>query len=128
MKFDKVDALMAAVGGLFLILLFGMATDQWLLTLAPIPVLAAVLMIIGSLNRAHRVGAALLPVGLFSLVLLAGFGWAALSVGSSSTLGGLDASLGVIYYFIWPFTTVFTGLLYALVYERWLKKDLAIEH
>jgi hypothetical protein len=127
MKFDKIDALMGAVGVLFLALLIGMATDQWLLTLAPIPVLAAVLMIVGSLDRSNKVGNALLPVTAFSLVLLAGFMWAALSVGSSGTLGGMEMPLGVVYYFIWPFTTLFTGLLYALVYERWLKKDLAVE-
>lgn len=126
MKMDKIDAFVLSCGVLLALLLAGMLTGVWQLVLYPIPVLAAALLLVGSLNSQDKLGPALLPVVVFSVPLLALFVWIGQTVSSEGRLGGLQYSLGVVYYVLWPFTTLCTGLLYAFVYQRWLKRDLKL--
>ena len=51
--------------------------------------------------------------GLAVLVL-----WSVLAEAGDSTLWGLSMAMGVIVYFVWPYTAVGAGLLYAFVFDR----------
>ena len=44
--------------------------------------------------------------------------WSILTASGDATLWGLPMSMGVIVYFIWPYTAIGAGLLYAFVFDR----------
>jgi hypothetical protein len=123
-KLDKIDALVLTIAGFFGLLLIGMLFDVWQLAFYPIPPLAVVLLALGSLNKRDEWGPTMLPVALFGGVLTALWIWMGLTMFDEGRLGGMQTALGVLYYFIWPFITVFSGVLYALVYSSWLKRDV----
>lgn len=124
MKVDKIDAIVLSCGLLFGLLFIGMLTDVWQLAFYPIPLLAMVLIALGSLNKANKWGGALLPLVVYGLILVALFAWMGVTMFDDSRLGGMQTPLGILYYVIWPFITIFSGLLYALVYSTWLKRDI----
>ncbi|WP_219417991.1 hypothetical protein [Pseudonocardia nigra] len=84
------------------------------------------LLALGSLNRKNNWGPTLLPLAAFGVVLVGLFGWMGATIFDDGRLGGMQTALGVLYYFLWPFVTVFSGLLYALVYSTWLRKDVDV--
>ena len=52
--------------------------------------------------------------------------WSILVNGGDATLWGIPMSMAVIVYFIWPYTAVVAGLLYAFVFDRTIdEKNLA---
>jgi hypothetical protein len=125
MKHDRTDALVLTIGGLFALLTIGMTFDIWQLAWLPIPILSVVMIALGCLDRYGRWGASLPPVLIFGVVLTSLFVWAGLVLFDSGRFGGLQSGIGVVYYVIWPFVTVFSGLLYAVVYARWLRHDVS---
>lgn len=124
MKTTKVDLLMLGVAALCVLLAMGMMTGWWQLVLYPIPLLVIVLLLIGSLNHRDEIGKAAVPVLVFSVPMTALFIWIGATVTSDARLLGFQASLGVVYYFLWPFLALFSGLLYTVVYRKWLKPSL----
>lgn len=124
MKHTRTDLIVLSVGLLFALLTAGMLFDVWQLAFLPIPVLSVALIALGCLNRDEEWGPSLGPVLVFGAILTGSFFWAGVTMFDGGRLGGLQTPVGIVYYLIWPFITVFSGLLYALVYGMWLRRDV----
>ena len=124
MKHNRTDTIVLIVGALFGLMTLGLVFDIWQLALLSIPVTSTVLIALGCLNRKDEWGPSLRPVLVFGAILTALFFWAGVTMFDDGRLGGLQTPVGVVYYVIWPFITVFSGLLYAFVYGIWLRRDV----
>lgn len=99
--------------------LLGILTDTWQVVFLAVPLFALVTMLQGSLradgtwDRSSTVAIGAFCGGLAVLVL-----WSILSAGGDAMLWGMPMSMGVIFYLIWPYTAVVSGLLYAFVFDR----------
>lgn len=126
MKLDRTDIVVAAVSVATLVAAIGMLFDVWQAVYYAIPVLALLFMLLGSLNaRDEWSPRALVPVLAFWLPLTALFVAAAVLIENSGELWGLPVSTGIFVYLIWPLSTVGAPLTYAVVYSRWLARDMA---
>ena len=115
----RADMLIHAFAAVSALALVGMLIDVWQLVFLTIPLFAVVMMLKGSLRsdgtweRQSTIGIIGYCVVLAGLVV-----WSILSDGSDTTLWGIPMSMAVIVYFIWPYTAVVAGLLYAFVFDR----------
>lgn len=126
MTLDRVDKLVGVCCVATGLAVLGMLADWWPLVYYPVPVLATVFLLMGSLNRRGEWSRpALLQVSAFGAVLLGLFVVSHLALDSGTSLGGLPTATAVFVYLIWPFTTVVAPLLYVFVFHTWLRHDLA---
>lgn len=125
MSWERTDALVAGCTVLCLAMVVGMVSGIWQLPFFATPLLATLLIALGSLNRHSRWGPTGPLVLGYGIVLFAIFSWVGLTVSDTGTFGGLRTSMGVALYVLWPFVTLTSGLLYAAAYSIWLKHDLA---
>ncbi|MDZ4233957.1 MAG: hypothetical protein U1C73_09385 [Dietzia sp.] len=99
--------------------LIGMLTDTWQMVFLAVPLFAVIMMLLGSLHsdgsweKVSTIAIVGYCAGLGVLVL-----WSILTASGDAMLWGMPMSMGVIFYFIWPYTAVGAGLLYALVFDR----------
>lgn len=125
MNHDRVDALVGVFFVVTLVASLGMLLDIWQAVYYAVPALVAVFMLIGSLNARNEWSAHhLRPVLGFSVVLLALFLAAGLTLESSATWGGLPVSSAIFLYVMWPVTVVGAPLVYAYVYTGWLGREV----
>lgn len=99
--------------------LIGMIFDVWQMVFLAVPLFAVTTMLLGSLrangtwDKPSSIAIVAYCAGLAVLVL-----WSVLSEAGDSTLWGLSMAMGVIVYFVWPYTAIGAGLLYAFVFDR----------
>lgn len=125
MKLDRTDAVVAAVSGATILAAVGMLFDVWQAVYYAIPAFVLLFMLLGSLNADDAWSPrALVPVLAFWLPLTGLFVVAAVLIESTSELWGLPVSTGIFVYLIWPLSTVGAPLAYAVVYSRWLARDI----
>ncbi|WP_257352279.1 hypothetical protein [Pseudalkalibacillus decolorationis] len=125
MKSNRVDKIIMACGFLLLLMLVGMTFNIWPLVFFTIPLLTIVLLALGALNKENEWGPLVPWIIGFGIVFTALFIWAGIGMTSQeTTFGGFSLGAGVIIYFIWPFITFVLGLLYAMMFKRWLKWDI----
>lgn len=129
MKIDRVDGMIIAIAILLSAMLIGMLFNVWYLAFFSIPILATALMGLGTLNRDNRWGPTLPWVVGFGVISIGLFVWAGVGVASDQTpgFGGLTVAAGVMVYIAWPVLTLVSGLLYALLYNQWLRRDVKEE-
>lgn len=122
---DRSDVMILSLGAVCAAATVGMVLDAWPVVFFAIPVVALLLCLLGSMRRDHTWGgAALVAVVAFGVGLLALFTWAALSMRSDTVIWGLQQGMAVFVYAIWPYTTLFSGLLYAFVYSTSLQEEI----
>ncbi|UVE96467.1 hypothetical protein [Dietzia sp. B32] len=115
----RAGALVHAFVGVAAFALIGMLTDTWQMVFLSVPLFALAMMLLGSLradgtwDRMSSIAIGAYCGGLGVLVL-----WSVLTASGDATLWSLPMSMGVIVYFIWPYTAVGAGLLYAFVFDR----------
>lgn len=123
----RADMLIHAFALVCVFSLVGMLTDTWQMVFLSVPLFALVLMLKGSLRadgsweKQSTTAIVAYCAGLAVLVL-----WSILSFGGGSTLWGIPTSMAVIVYFIWPYTAVVAGLLYALVFDRTIDEKRSV--
>lgn len=115
----RADLLIHAFAAISAFALVGMLIDVWQMVFLTVPLFAVVLMLKGSL-RSDGTWERQSTIGIVGYcVILAGLvAWSILSYTSDATLWGIPMSMAVIVYFIWPYTAVVAGLLYAFVFDR----------
>ncbi|WP_460745878.1 hypothetical protein [Nocardiopsis oceani] len=124
MKLDRTDTLVAVCFAITATATVGMFFDVWHLVYYAIPALITLLMLIGSLNMRHEWSATVVVSLLsFGAVLTLLFAAAHATLHGSGYWGGLPTSSALVFYAIWPFTTVVGPLLFTLVYQKWIRHD-----
>lgn len=125
MSHQRVDALVGSFFVVTLIATVGMLFDVWQAVYYAVPALVALFMLIGSLNARNEWSPRhLRPVLGFSVVVLALFVAAGVSLESSATWGGLPVSTAIFVYALWPATVLGAPLVYAYVYTGWLSREV----
>ena len=115
----RAGTLIHVVAGIAAFALIGMLADVWQMVFLAVPLFAVAMMLMGSLrangtwDRASSIGIVAYCAVLAVLVV-----WSILTASGDATLWGLPMSMGVIVYFIWPYTAIGAGLLYAFVFDR----------
>ena len=115
----RANTLINAFVGVAAFALIGMLADIWQMVFLAVPLFAVTMMLMGSLrangtwDRASSMAIVGYCSGLAALVV-----WSILTASGEATLWSLPMSMGVIVYFIWPYTAVGAGLLYAFVFDR----------
>lgn len=129
MRIDRVDGMIIVIAVLLSAMLVGMLFNVWYLAFFSIPILATALMGLGTLNRENEWGPTLPWVAGFGVISVGLFVWAGIGVISSQSpgFGGLTVAAGVLVYIAWPVLTLASGLLYALLYNQWLRPDVQEE-
>lgn len=124
MNLDRTDKLVAVCFAITAIATVGMIFDLWPLVYYAIPALVTLLVLMGSLNMRNEWSTTVLVSVLsFGAVLTLLFAASHATLYGSGFLGGLPTSSAVIFYGIWPFSTVVGPLLFALVYQKWIRHD-----
>lgn len=121
----RAGAMIHAFAAVSAVALIGMLTDTWQLVFLAIPAFGLVMMLQGSLRRDgtwDRVST--MAIGAYCAVLAVLVIWSVLSASGDARLWGLPMSMGVIVYFIWPYTAAVAGFLYAFVFNRTLEDEL----
>lgn len=115
----RADILIHAFAAISAFALLGMLIDVWQMVFLTVPLFAVVLMLKGSL-RSDGTWEKQSTIGIvgYCAVLAVLVAWSILSHGSDAEIWGIPMSMGVIVYFIWPYTAVAAGLLYAFVFDR----------
>lgn len=115
----RADLLIHAFVAISAFALVGMLIDVWQMVFLSVPLFAVVLMLKGSL-RSDGTWEKQSTMGILGYcAVLAGLVvWSILTFSSDATLWGIPMSMAVIVYFIWPYTAVGAGLLYAFVFDR----------
>lgn len=115
----RADLLIHCFAAISAFALLGMLIDVWQMVFLTVPLFAVVLMLKGSL-RSDGTWERQSTIGIVGYcVVLAGLvAWSILSNSSTAEIWGLPMSMAVIVYFIWPYTAVVAGLLYAFVFDR----------
>ncbi|MDT0300901.1 sodium:solute symporter family protein [Streptomonospora wellingtoniae] len=122
---DRVDSLVAATFATIAAATAGMLFDLWFLVYYAVPVLAAVFMLMGSLNRRDLWSRPMVgQVAAFGAALVVLFAVAHVTLDGTGTLGGLPTSTAIFLYVVWPVTAVVAPLLYTTLYRTWLRHDL----
>jgi hypothetical protein len=120
MKHKVIDTIVFCILVLLILMLVGLVFDIWYIAYYPIPLLAAALVLM-SVNKWKGVLPSFI---IFFGILLFLFIWAGIGMTSQGNgFGGLSLSVGVFFYLIWPFISIFSGLFYAYVYEKTSKED-----
>lgn len=124
MSLDRTDKLVAVCFAITAIATVGMFFDVWPLVYYAIPTLVALLILMGSLNQRNEWSTTVVVSVLsFGAALTVLFAAAHATLHSSGFVGGLPTSSAVIFYGIWPFSTVVGPLLFTLVYQKWIRHD-----
>lgn len=123
--YKRADLLIHAFVAISAIAAIGMFTDMWQVVFLCVPLFAVVMMLQGSLRQNgtwDRVSTmaivgycAVLAVLVVAVVVTAA---------GDARFWGLPASMGVIFYLIWPYTAAGAGLLYAFVFGRTLEDEV----
>lgn len=122
---DKTDVLVLALAAICAVAAIAMLVDYWPVLLFSFPLLAIVLMTLGAMRRNQTWGRrSAIAIGIFSTGLLALMVWAFSGVTSDRVVWGLQEGLAVYVYFVWPYTAIFSGLLYAFVYSDSLRGEV----
>ncbi|MBM7231330.1 MULTISPECIES: hypothetical protein [Dietzia] len=118
-EYKRAGTLIHVFAGIAAFALIGMLADVWQMVFLAVPLFAVAMMLMGSLrangtwDRASSIGIVAYCAVLAVLVV-----WSILTASGDATLWGLPMSMGVIVYFIWPYTAIGAGLLYAFVFDR----------
>lgn len=118
-EYKRAGTLIHVFAGIAAFALIGMLADVWQMVFLAVPLFALAMMLMGSLrangtwDRASSIGIVAYCAVLAVLVV-----WSILTASGDATLWGLPMSMGVIVYFIWPYTAIGAGLLYAFVFDR----------
>ena len=118
-EYKRAGTLIHVFAGIAAFALIGMLADVWQMVFLAVPLFALAMMLMGSLrangtwDRASSIGIVAYCAVLAVLVV-----WSILTASGDATLWGLPMSMGVIVYFIWPYTAIAAGLLYAFVFDR----------
>lgn len=125
MNLDKVDATVIVSAVLLLAMLLGMVVGIWYLAYFATPLLVPVFMGLGPLDREGNWGPTVPWLIGFGAISTALFVWAGIGMfDRTPDFGGFTSGMGVFLYVIWPFCTIASGLLYAYVYKKWLRRDI----
>ncbi|HHU09042.1 MAG TPA: hypothetical protein GXZ60_03355 [Intrasporangiaceae bacterium] len=122
----RADLLIHAFAAVAAVATIGLLVDVWQIVFLAIPAFALVMMLKGSLrqdgtwDRSSTTAVVAYCAGLSALVI-----WSIMTYGGDGTFWGLPTSMGVIVYLIWPYTAVVAGALYAFVFDRTLKDEVA---
>lgn len=120
---QAVHQLVLAATGVSVLMLLGMVFDVWWLIFYPIPVLIMIFMLLGSTNRAGSFRGVMPGILAYCAVLLLLFVPMGFLQNADLRLFGLQISMGLMLYVVWPFTVLTSGALYAWVYTTWLARD-----
>ena len=118
-EYKRAGTLIHVFAGIAAFALIGMLADVWQMVFLAVPLFAVAMMLMCSLrangtwDRASSIGIVAYCAVLAVLVV-----WSILTASGDATLWGLPMSMGVIVYFIWPYTAIGAGLLYAFVFDR----------
>ena len=118
-EYKRAGTLIHVFAGIAAFALIGMLADIWQMVLLAVPLFALAMMLMGSLrangtwDRASSIGIVAYCAVLAVLVV-----WSVIAEAGDATLWGLPMSMGVIVYFVWPYTAIGAGLLYAFVFDR----------
>ena len=118
-EYKRANTLINAFVAVAAFALIGMLADVWQMVFLAVPLFAVTMMLMGSLrangtwDRASSMAIVGYCGGLAVLVV-----WSILTASGDATLWSLPMSMGVIFYFLWPYTAVGAGLLYAFVFDR----------
>ena len=125
----RADMLIHAFAAVSTFALLGMLIDVWQMVFLTVPLFAVVLMLKGSL-RSDGTWERQSTGGIvgYCAVLAVLVAWSILSHGGDATLWGIPMSMAVIVYFIWPYTAVVAGLLYAFVFDRTIDEKSVAAH
>lgn len=124
MNLDRTDTMVAVCFTVIATATAGMLFDIWHLVYYAIPALVTLLMLMGSLNRRDEWSTTVLVSLLsFGAVLTLLFAAAHGTLYGSGFLGGLPLSTAIVFYVIWPLTTLVGPLLFVLVYQTWIRHD-----
>ncbi|WP_432479494.1 hypothetical protein [Nocardioides sp. GXQ0305] len=122
---DRMDKLVAVVAGASAVAVVGMFFDRWTLVYYAVPVLTTVLLLMGALDRRDQWSRqGLVGVSAFGALLVVLFVASHLTLDREGSFGGLPTATAIFVYLIWPVTSVVAPLLYAVVYQTWLRRDL----
>lgn len=113
---SRVDRIVLAFTGLLTLTMIGMLVNNPGLTMVPIPLMVALLMLLATLRPGNRLPArkVLVAQAIFHLGSLAIWLVAWLAVGNDEiTIAGMTTSMGMLVVIGWPFYTITSGLLYA---------------
>ena len=125
MSLDRTDTLVAVCFAVTAVATVGMLLDIWHLVYYAIPALITLLMLIGSLNlRNEWSTSAVVWILSFGGALTLLFAASNATLHGSGSLGGLPVSSALLFYGVWPLSTVAGPLLFALVYQKWIRHDL----
>lgn len=118
-EYKRAGTLIHVFVGIAAFALIGMLADIWQMVFLAVPLFALAMMLMGSL-RANGTWdrASSLAIGGYCAVLAVLVVWSILTASGDATLWGLPMSMGVIVYFVWPYTAIGAGLLYAFVFDR----------
>ena len=118
-EYKRAGTLIHVFAGVSAFALIGMLADIWQMVFLAVPLFAVAMMLMGSLraNGTWDRASSTAIVG-YCAVLAVLVVWSILTASGDATLWGLPISMGVIVYFIWPYTAVAAGLLYAFVFDR----------
>lgn len=119
----SADRLVLAVTGIATLMLLGMVFNLWWLIFYPIPALILVFMLLGGTNRAGSYRGVRTGIAAYCAVLLLLFVPMGALQNADMQMFGLQFSMGLMLYVVWPFTVLTSGLLYAWVYSSWLGRD-----
>jgi|SRR5690625_2788553 len=115
-----IDRIVYSYTSTLLLALIGMFFDIALLTVLSVPVIFALLLYLSVSDLPSEDGKtrAMWAIHAFNIV---SFGlWIVVFAGLQSEaqwLAGLPISTAIVYFFIWPYYSIFGGLLYAYVAE-----------
>lgn len=118
-EYKRAGTLIHVFAGIAAFALIGMLADIWQMVFLAVPLFALAMMLMGSLrangtwDRASSIGIVAYCAVLAVLVV-----WSIVTASGDATLWGLPMSMGVIVYFVWPYTAIGAGLLYAFVFDR----------
>lgn len=118
---SRVDKIILIFSMLIVVAMIGMLSNIAVLIILPLPLMMAVLMFLGTLDRQGRWPDKSVVVAMcifhgvsFALWFIA---WLALH-NNTVTIAGLPTSTGVLIVIAWPFYTLVSGPLYAYCATR----------
>lgn len=118
---QRIDRFILAFTVLLIVCMVGLISNNLTLIIVPLPVMLAVLMLLGSLDingRWPSQGSLMLIIA-FNVLSVALWVIALVSVGSAgTTLAGIPLEVGILVVVAWPVYTAMSGPLYAIFAYR----------